>query len=68
LYRIDFPASIKVYPVISPDQLCKYANDLLPGQHNDLPLPIEVEGEANWEVDKVLAVRKYRRNLQYRVQ
>jgi hypothetical protein len=47
LYRIDFPASIKVYPVISPDRLCKYTNNLLPGQYNNLPLPIEVEGEAN---------------------
>jgi hypothetical protein len=68
LYKINFPASIKVYPVISPDRLCKYTNNLLPGQYNDPPLPIEVEREANWEVDKILAVRKYCRNLQYRVQ
>jgi hypothetical protein len=68
LYRIDFPASIKVYPVIFPDWLCKYTNDPLPGQYNNLLLPIEVEGEANWEVDKVLAIRKYCRNLQYCIQ
>jgi hypothetical protein len=65
LYRIDFPASIKVYPVISPDWFCKYTNNPLLGQYNNLLLLIEVEGEANWEVDKVLAVRKYCRNLQY---
>ena len=68
LYRIDFPVSIKVHPVISPDRLRKHANDPLPGQYNK-PLPaIDVEGEATWEVDKVLAVQKYRGNLEYRIQ
>ena len=63
MYKIDFPVSIKVYPVLSPDRLRKYTNNLLPGQHNKLLLPIEVEGEANWEVDRVLAVKKHCRNL-----
>ena len=68
LYRIDFPASIKVYPVLSLARLCKCADDPLPGQHNEPPPPIEVDGEAKWEVDRVLAVRKHCGNLQYRVQ
>jgi len=66
-YKIGFPASIKVHPVLPPDRLRKASNDPLPGQHNDLSEPIQVDGETEWEVDKVLAARKHRGKLQYRI-
>jgi hypothetical protein len=67
-YRIDFLSSIKVYPVIPPDRLRKAARDPLPGQTIDPPDPIQIEGENEWEVEKVLAVRQRRGKLQYRIQ
>ena len=64
-YRIDFLASIKVYPIISPDRLRKAANDPLLGQRNEPREPITVDGESEWEVDDILAVRTRYGKLQY---
>lgn len=67
-FRLDLPNSIKVHPVFSPDKLRKAANDALPGQYQDPPPPLEIDGNQEWEVDRVLAVRLHRGNtLQYRL-
>jgi hypothetical protein len=66
-YRLDLPASIKVHPVIAANRLRKAASDPVPGQHPDPPPPIEVNGENEWEVERILASRLYRqRTLQYK--
>ena len=65
-YRLDLPQSIKVHPVFSPDKLRKASNNPLPGQRNDPPLPIQVNGEDEWEVDEILASKTIRRSLYYR--
>ena len=44
-YRIDLPASIKVHNVINASKLRKAADNPLPGQLEDEPPPIEVDGE-----------------------
>jgi hypothetical protein len=44
-YRVQLPDSIKVHPVFAPNRLCKAASDPLPGQKNDLLLPVQVSGE-----------------------
>ena len=67
-YRIKFPLSVKVHPIIPPNRLRKAAQDPLPGQTVEPPDPIQVEGENEWEVEKVLAVRQRRDKLQYRIQ
>ena len=54
-YRLDLPQSIKVHPVFSLDKLQKASNNPLLGQYNDPLLPIQVNGENEWEVDKILA-------------
>jgi hypothetical protein len=66
-YKLDLPPSIKVHPVIAASRLRKAADNPVPGQHPDPPLPIEVNGEAEWEVEQILASRLLRKKtLQYR--
>jgi transposase InsO family protein len=66
-YKIDFPASIKVHHVVPPDRLRKAATDPLPGQVQEPPEPIEVDGEVEWEVEEILASKLWRSRLWYRV-
>ena len=64
-YKVKLPDSIKVYPVFSLDKLRKAANDLLPGQKNEPPLPIQVNGDDEWEIKEILAYRLVRGTLKY---
>ncbi|RJE20407.1 hypothetical protein PHISCL_07257 [Aspergillus sclerotialis] len=43
-------------------------NDPLPGQYEDGADSVQIDGQEEWEVERTLAVRLYRkRKLQYRV-
>jgi len=66
-FRLDLPASIKVHPVISTSRLRKDPNDPVPGQIPDPPPPIEVNSDNEWEVEKILTSRLFRKKkLQYK--
>ena len=67
-YRLDLPDHVKVHDVLHADRLRKAPMDPLPGQEEEPEPPVEVEGEQEWEVVRLLASRIYRRKLQYRAQ
>jgi len=69
-FRVQLPAGYRVHPVFSPDRLRKDPDNPLPGQANTPEPAIEVDGNEEWEVDKILSSRVSGRNkqLQYKVQ
>src|SRR6266567_1261359 len=68
LYKVELPDSIKVYPIFLPNKLWKATNYPLPRQKNKPPLLIQVNGDNEWEVNKILAYKLVYRMLKYCVQ
>ena len=66
-YKVKLLDSIKVHLVFSLDKLWKASNDPLPGQRNDPPLPIQVNGDDEWEVEEILASKLVWKSLFYQV-
>jgi len=67
-YQLKLPHGSKMHDTFAPDVLIKAPNDPLPGQENPKPSGEIIEGVEEWEVDRILAVRKTRNKLQYQVQ
>jgi hypothetical protein len=57
-YKLELPESIRVHPVFSPDKLRKAPQDPLPGQIPDKAPAIKVDGKEEWEIEKIIIVKK----------
>lgn len=66
-FRIRVPSTWKINPVFAPELLRKDPDDPLPFQDNPEPEPVDFTDHQEWEVEKILAVRKVGRQLKYRV-
>ena len=66
-YRLKLPHWIKqLHPVFNVVKLTPAPEDLITGQRTeDHPLPIVIDGEAEWEVEKILDSRWHQRRFQY---
>ena len=55
---MDLPNIIKVYPIFLVVLLFKDPDNTLPRQVNEPPPPINIEGESEYKVEEILALRK----------
>ena len=65
-YRLGLPISMRIHNVFPASNLRLDPDNALPGQINDLPPPIQITGDNEYEVQQVIAVRLRQRKLQYR--
>jgi hypothetical protein len=67
-YKLDLPAQMKIHPVFHVSLLSSYRPDTIPGrQQAPPPPPVVIEGNDEWEVEKILDSRVHYRKLQYYV-
>lgn len=58
-YTLDLPAHMAISPTFHASLLRKDPADALPGQHQELRPPIEVDEQDEYEVDDILIARLF---------
>jgi len=51
--KLELPSTVKIYPVVNVSRVCKYVGQVK-GQKKEQPLPVIIEGEEEWEVERIL--------------
>ena len=65
--KLELPSSIKIHPVINISRVQKY-RDQVEGQKKKQPLPVIIEEEEEYKVEKILNKRKFRERDRYLIQ
>ena len=64
-FRLELLSSIKIHPVFHVSLLEQHVANTFPGRVVEVPLPIQVDGLPEFEVNSILDSRFRRRKLQY---
>ena len=57
--ELELPTSVKIHPVVNVSRIKRYI-DQVDGQRKEIPQPVVIEGEEEWEVEKILNKRRVR--------
>jgi len=59
IVELELPTTVKIYPVVNVSRIKQYV-DQVNGQKKEMTQPVVIEGEEEWEVEKILNKRKVR--------
>jgi len=53
MVELELPSTIRIHPVVNVSRICKYVGQV-EGQKREQPAPVIIEGEEEWEVERIL--------------
>jgi len=65
--ELELPGTIKIHPVVNVSRIHKYIGQVK-GQKREQPAPVIIDGEEEWEVEKILNKQRIRGKDKYLVQ
>jgi len=64
--ELELPSTIKIHPVVNVSRIRRYVGQVQ-GQKKEQPLPVIIEGEKEWEMERILNKRRVRGKDKYLV-
>ena len=64
--ELELPSTVKIHPVVNVSRICHYIRQV-EGQRKEQPAPVIIEGEEEWEVERILNKRWIREKDKYLV-
>jgi hypothetical protein len=66
-YKLELPVQMRIHPVFHVSLLTPYKANTIPGRQQAPAPPVVIDGNEEWEVEKILDSRIHYRKLQYYV-
>jgi len=64
--ELDLPTTVRIHPVVNISQVRRYKSQV-EGQRKEALQPVVIEGEEEWEVEKIMNKRKVQGRDKYLV-
>ena len=64
IIELDLPSTIRIHLVVNVSQVWQYKSQV-EGQRKETPQPVVIEGEEEWEVEKIMNKRKIQERDKY---
>jgi len=64
--ELELPSTVKIHPVVNVSRVWKYKLQV-EGQRKEVPQPVVIEGEEEWEVERIINKRRIQEKDKYLV-